>query len=46
MGLSPQEAIRVATLDGARLLKLEDCIGSLDEGKNADLVVDDGNPMG
>jgi len=45
MGLSPQEAIRVATLDSARLLKLDDCIGSLDEGKNADLVVVDGNPM-
>lgn len=45
MGLSPQEAIRVATLDSARLLKLDDCIGSLDEDKNADLVVVDGNPM-
>ena len=45
MGLSPQEAIRVATLDSARLLKLDDRIGSLDEGKNADLVVVDGNPM-
>jgi imidazolonepropionase-like amidohydrolase len=29
MGLSPQEAIRVATLDSARLLKLDDRIGSL-----------------
>jgi len=45
MGLSPQEAIRVATLDSARLLKLDGHIGSLDEGKNADLVVVDGNPM-
>jgi len=27
------------------LLKLDDCIGSLDEGKNADLVVVNGNPM-
>src|SRR5260370_22581740 len=45
MGLSPQEAIRVATLDSARLLKLDDRIGSLDEGKNADLVVVDGNPI-
>jgi imidazolonepropionase-like amidohydrolase len=45
MGLSPQEAIRVATLDGARLLNLQDRIGSLDEGKNADLVVVDGDPM-
>jgi imidazolonepropionase-like amidohydrolase len=45
MGLSPQEAIRVATLDSARLLKLDDRIGSLDEGKNADLVMVDGNPL-
>jgi imidazolonepropionase-like amidohydrolase len=45
MGLSPQEAIRVATLDSARLLKLDHCIGSLDEGKHADLVVVDGNPL-
>ena len=45
MGLSPQEAIRVATLDSAKLLKLDDRIGSLDEGKNADLVVVDGNPL-
>ena len=45
MGLSPQEAIRVATLDSARLLNLDDRIGSLDEGKNADLVIVDGNPM-
>jgi imidazolonepropionase-like amidohydrolase len=45
MGLAPQEAIRVATLDSARLLKLDDRIGSLDEGKNADLVVVDGDPL-
>lgn len=45
MGLSPQEAIRVATLDSAKLLKLDGSVGSLDEGKNADLVVVDGNPL-
>jgi imidazolonepropionase-like amidohydrolase len=45
MGLSPQEAIRVATLDSARLLKLDGQIGSLDEGKNADLVIVDGDPI-
>ncbi|MBX9826792.1 MAG: amidohydrolase family protein [Xanthobacteraceae bacterium] len=45
MGLSPQEAIRVATADSARLLKLDQQLGSLDEGKNADLVVVDGNPL-
>jgi imidazolonepropionase-like amidohydrolase len=45
MGLAPQEAIRVATLDSARLLRLDDRIGSLDEGKTADLIVVDGNPI-
>ena len=45
MGLTPQEAIRVATLDSARLLKLDNRIGSLDEGKTADLVIVDGNPI-
>ena len=45
MGLSPQEAIQVATLDSARLLNLHHRIGSLEEGKSADLVIVDGNPM-
>jgi imidazolonepropionase-like amidohydrolase len=45
MGLSAQEAIRVATLDSARLLKLDERIGSLDEGKYADLIIVDGNPL-
>lgn len=45
MGLAPQEAIRVATIESARLLKLDDRIGSLDEGKNADLLVVDGDPL-
>jgi imidazolonepropionase-like amidohydrolase len=45
MGLSAQEAIRVATLDSAKLLKLENSIGSLDEGKTADIIVVDGNPL-
>jgi imidazolonepropionase-like amidohydrolase len=45
MGLSPQEAIRVATLDSAKLLKIDGLVGSLEEGKSADLVVVDGNPL-
>jgi imidazolonepropionase-like amidohydrolase len=45
MGLSCQEAIRVATIDSAKLLKLDNSIGSLEVGKSADLVVVDGNPL-
>jgi imidazolonepropionase-like amidohydrolase len=45
MGLSPQETIRVATFDSARLLQLDQKVGSLDEGKYADLIVVDGDPL-
>lgn len=45
MGLSPMEAIEVSTLGSARLLRLDDRLGSIEEGKVADLVVFDGNPL-
>lgn len=44
-GFTPLEAIRIATLNGATLLGLADRIGSIEVGKQADLVVLDGNPM-
>lgn len=37
--VSAEEAIRTATLGGARALGLDDIIGSLEEGKQADLAV-------
>ena len=45
MGLSPMEAIEVSTLRSARLLRLEDRLGSIEESKLADLVVFDGDPL-
>jgi imidazolonepropionase-like amidohydrolase len=44
-GMSPMEALRAATVDGARYLGLDGDIGSLDKGKLADLVVLDRNPL-
>ena len=37
--LSPLQAFYLATLGGARTLDLEDCIGSFQPGREADLVV-------
>lgn len=43
-GFSPVEAIRIATLNGARYMGKESSIGSIAPGKDADLVVLGGNP--
>jgi imidazolonepropionase-like amidohydrolase len=43
-GFSPEEAIRIATLNGAIFLGEERSIGSIAAGKAADLVVLAGNP--
>ena len=43
-GFSPVEAIKIATLNGATYLGREKQIGSIEAGKNADLVVLKGDP--
>jgi hypothetical protein len=43
-GFRPEEAIRIATLNGATYLGLADKIGSIAPGKNADLIVVKGDP--
>ena len=43
-GFSPVEAIQIATSNGARYMGKQDSIGSIAQGKNADLVVVKGNP--
>lgn len=44
-GLTPLKILQMTTLDGAKLLGRESRSGSVDEGKDGDLVVLDGNPM-
>ena len=44
-GMTPMEALRAATLDGAKYLALDKDIGSLEPGKLADLIVLDANPL-
>ena len=44
-GMTPREVLRAATSDGARILGLEQDLGSLEVGKLADLVVLDRDPL-
>lgn len=44
-GLGPFQAIRASTIEAARLLGLEDEIGTLDAGKQADLIAVSGDPL-
>lgn len=43
-GFAPEQAIRIATYNGALYLGLQDRIGSIAPGKDADLVVVKGDP--
>jgi imidazolonepropionase-like amidohydrolase len=45
VGLSPMEAIVCATRNNAIVLGLQDEIGTLEAGKQADLIVVDGDPL-
>jgi imidazolonepropionase-like amidohydrolase len=45
MGLSPLEALSATTIEAAKLLRLDDRIGSLEAGKLADFVIVDGDPL-
>ena len=44
-GLTPMQALQTATIAAARAMKVEAKSGSLDVGKQADVVIIDGNPL-
>lgn len=44
-GLSPEEALKMITLNPARLLHLDGTMGSIKVGKSADVVLWDGDPL-
>ncbi|MFH1965766.1 MAG: amidohydrolase [Acidobacteriota bacterium] len=44
-GLDPQDALKAITINPAKLIEAEDRIGSLEAGKDADLVIFDGDPF-
>ena len=44
-GIPPAAALRIGTINGARALGLSDRLGSIENGKLADLLVVSGNPL-
>jgi imidazolonepropionase-like amidohydrolase len=44
-GLGAQRAVESMTIDAARLWGIDDRVGSLEPGKDADLVLFDGDPF-
>jgi imidazolonepropionase-like amidohydrolase len=44
-GLTPLEAIQAATLTPARVMKLENEVGTIAAGKRADIIILDANPL-
>ena len=43
-GFTPVDAIRIATLEGAKFLGVDDRVGSIARGKEADLLIVRGDP--
>src|SRR5204863_8218527 len=44
-GMKPLDVLRVATINGAHAIGMEQDLGSLEPGKLADLIVLDANPL-
>ncbi len=45
LGMTPFQIIQAGTINGAKAIGIEDKIGTLEEGKWADIIVLDGNPL-
>lgn len=44
-GMDPYEALKALTINPAKILEVDDRLGSLKEGKDADMVLWSGNPL-
>ena len=44
-GMRPVEVLRAATIDGAKIIGIDQDLGSIEAGKLADLVILDANPL-
>jgi imidazolonepropionase-like amidohydrolase len=44
-GMSEEEALKAITINAAKVIGVEDRLGSLEVGKDADIVVFDGHPF-
>ena len=44
-GLPMEEGLKAITINAAKICRVEDKVGSLKEGKNADIAIFSGNPM-
>lgn len=44
-GLPPLEALKAATINGAKFLRVEDFYGTLEVGKSGDVLILDANPL-
>ena len=44
-GMKPADALQSATVNSANLLGISDILGTLEEGKLADIVAVQGNPL-
>jgi imidazolonepropionase-like amidohydrolase len=44
-GMEPMDTIKAATMETAKLLRIESKLGSIESGKIADIIAVDGNPL-